>query len=225
MSSALLFLHGWASDSKIWNKQRNYFNGYEIIAPELDLETLNQNADKAYALCRDKENIVIIAWSMGWLAALKLLEYKNLDIKSVVSISGMPKFISEDYIENGVKSSEIRALRLALKKDFIAALNRFYAQHKIPLNAVDFVVKKDLLIKQLDILEREDLRKNLALIKCPVLFIGGASDILCPAQMQNYMASCVKNSIVKIMENSAHAPFLEKDKEIGGLIYEFTNNT
>ncbi|MCM8779739.1 MAG: alpha/beta hydrolase [Candidatus Omnitrophica bacterium] len=224
MPETLLFLHGWASDFKIWHKQRGYFKGCEIIAPQIDLETLGQNADKVYALCKTKKDIVIVAWSMGWLVALKLLEYKKIDIKAMVSIAGTPKFISEDYIQNGVRRSEVRALRLALKKDFIPALNRFYAQHKIPLNAADFFFRKDSLIRQLDILEKEDLRKNLGLIKCPVLFIGGAGDMLCPIEIQNYMASCVNNSVVAIMKNSAHAPFLEEDKEVGRLIYAFTNN-
>ncbi|MCM8763345.1 MAG: alpha/beta hydrolase [Candidatus Omnitrophica bacterium] len=214
----LVFIHGWASSPEVWYKQKEYFKKYNILLPELDLDNLKDNADKIYSLCKGKGNLAIIAWSMGWLVTLKLMEYFPLDIKALVSICGTPKFISEDYLDGGIRRQQLRALRLALKKDFTSALNRFYQQHRIPLRAENFLNKKELWIKQLDILEKEDLRKNLSLIECPTLFITGQDDMLSPISLQNYMSNYVKNSVIRVVEFSAHAPFIDNSKEINNFI-------
>ncbi len=130
MHRTLLFLHGWASRPDIWQRQKDYFKDCDVLLPELDADNLRDLAQRVYDLCKDKENITVIAWSMGWLVALKLLEYK-LDICCLVSIAGTPKFISEDYVNQGIKKSELRALRAGLKKDFVPCLNNFYQQHRI----------------------------------------------------------------------------------------------
>jgi pimeloyl-ACP methyl ester carboxylesterase len=220
MKKTLLFLHGWASNPSIWEKQVENFKDCDILTPDTSLyESLDEMAKNIYPLCKNAKNLIIIAWSMGWLAVLKVLEYSGLDIKALVSICGTAKFISGDYIKDGIKASELRALRMGLKKDFVATLDNFYAQHRIPLDAGSLAKKKDLCLKQLDILEKEDLRKNLPLIKCPALFMTGRDDTLCPVSVLEYMSSRVKGSQAKIIEGAGHAPFVKK--EVNYFIEEF----
>ncbi|MDD5043952.1 MAG: alpha/beta hydrolase [Candidatus Omnitrophica bacterium] len=221
----LLFLHGWASDSRVWYKQKAYFKDYEIILPELDAENINEISDKVHSLCIGKEDLTVIAWSMGWLVALKLLEYQGLNIKAMVGISATPKFINDDYIEQGIGVEELRALRMQLKKDFVFALNNFYRQNYIPLSADLFLAKKELFIKQLEIVEKEDLRNNLSLIKCPALFVGSDNDKICPLAVQEYMRARVDGAVVKIMPKAGHAPFLYNFNEVNSLINEYANHT
>lgn len=221
MDRTLVFLHGWASGPDIWQKQREYFKQYNVIARQLRSDNLESIAEDIYSVCRKIENLIIIGWSMGWLAALKLPEYKDLDIKGMISICGTPKFISDDYVFGGIGLNELRALRAALKKDFTTALNNFYSQHDIPQRAEPRISNKDLYIKQLEILEKEDLRSNLSLINCPALFIAARNDILCPVAVQEYMSSHVKNSQLEVIEDTTHAPFWDKETEVNDLIEEF----
>jgi len=225
MPDTLLFLHGWASGPEIWNKQREYFKECNVLTPELDLNNLKEISDKIYSLCKGEDSLIVVAWSMGWLTALKMLEYAQLNIKAMVSICGTAKFVSDDYIKDGVSASELRALRIGLRRDFISVLNNFYKRNQIPLDAGNLHTKKDLYIKQLDILEKEDLRINLKLIKCPTLFISADNDVLCPTAVQNYMSNSVTGSSVQVITDAGHAPFIRKHKEVNQLLDEFTNRT
>jgi len=221
MQKTLIFLHGWAACADVWQRQREYFREYKVFTPELYLDNLNALTKEIYRLCKDKENIVIVGWSMGWLVVLRLLEYAIRPC-CLISIAGTPKFISEDYLgKNGIKKSEFRAFRLNLKKDFVRGINIFYNLHGIPQFSKQLLHKKDLVLRQLNILEKEDLRRNLALIKCPVLFIAGQKDKLCPPAIARYMARQVNCAQISIIKDAAHAPFWQRAKEVNLLMGNF----
>ncbi len=59
------------------------------------------------------------------------------------------------------------------------------------------------------------------MIRCPSLFIVGSNDKLCPLAIQFYMSSRVKGSVVEIIKDSSHAPFVERDTEVNNLIANF----
>lgn len=220
--NTLLFLHGWATDGSVWKKQREYFSkNYKIITPDLHSGSLADLDRQLYALASVEDALVVIGWSFGWLVTLKLLAHADLNIKGLVSVCGTPKLISNDYIKDGVKAADLIALRRSLKENFVGTLSNFFATHKVTYNAQDVSSRKDISLKQLDILEKEDLRANLDLIKVPALFIAGEKDILCPAYVAQYMHARVEGSELQIIKDAFHTPFIERCEEFNRTLADF----
>ena len=200
---ALLFLHGFGVNSRIWKQQFKYFSDrHQVIALDLpghgrsDWQNISLQAiasDVAFILrelgCSE---VGIIASSFGGLVALKLLEIEPSLIKFFVFAGSQPKFCRSDDYPFGLDRERIHKLAGQLEGDYPVMVQIFFrslfTRHEREtrrfkwiqtFRKTDYVPQKEALMNLLGILEHADLRETFAGLTLPVLFANGTEDYIC----------------------------------------------
>jgi len=76
----------------------------------------------------------------------------------------------------------------------------------------------------LNILEKADLRDRLASMICPVQFVTGTEDYICPRAIMDWVASHAYNARFDFIEGCGHLPFLVEAKEYNRLLEDVLLN-
>ncbi len=228
----LVFLHGWGTDSRVWQRQVEYFS-QDYCALTLDLpghgksaweekkDFLSYTKEYIISLCK-KYNLgepVLIGWSFGCLLLFKLAEDSSFKIGSLVLVAGTPEFVTTDGFPFGFNLKNIRFLRKQINHNLKLALQEFHNSFFTSQEKKDTYLpgepfpKKEALLSTLDILKRSDFRKSLSKIDIPTLIICGEKDPLISQEASVYMYRIIKNSSLVIIKGSGHLPFLTKPEE------------
>ncbi|MBF0511888.1 MAG: hypothetical protein HQL13_06130, partial [Candidatus Omnitrophica bacterium] len=73
----------------------------------------------------------------------------------------------------------------------------------------------------LDILEKEDLRDYLGAVACPLQFITGDEDYICPHHIMDWVKSHCPRARFDFMPHSGHLPFLIETEAYNELLGNF----
>ena len=73
----------------------------------------------------------------------------------------------------------------------------------------------------LDILEKTDLRDRLSSMICPLQFITGSEDYICPRPIMDWVAAHTPNARFDFMQGCGHVPFLVETQEYNRLLKDF----
>lgn len=235
MAKTLIFIHGWASSSQIWQGQKDYFSSkdYEVISPDISpAKDIKEAASLVNTAIKGKKDFVLIGWSLGWLAALELL--KNLLAeaeprllpKGLVAVNSTPKLIDDGYLGVGPTKTHLAKMIRDCSHNPEKMLDDFYKGiltdtakdmlKGIKLKDVDY----DTLIYGLYILRDCDYRNFISEINIPTLIIVGAKDKICSPQASEYMHSRIKHAQLRILD-CGHMPFLDKASEFNTIIENF----
>jgi pimeloyl-ACP methyl ester carboxylesterase len=76
----------------------------------------------------------------------------------------------------------------------------------------------------LGILEKADLRDRIASVICPLQFITGSQDYICPRVIMDWVADHTYNARFDFIEGAGHLPFLVETKEYNRLLEDFLLN-
>ncbi|MBI3752794.1 MAG: alpha/beta fold hydrolase [Deltaproteobacteria bacterium] len=144
----LLFLHGWATDSSIWQHQiEELSKDYEVIAIDLpghsekdrwDEPTLQPAIEKVINKISDFKSairnpqsayIVAVGWSLGGQAILEMAASAPDLFKAVILVASSPCLVARKDFPWGQPPGVAKRMLKDVKKDFINAMKRFY-----PLN-------------------------------------------------------------------------------------------
>src|SRR3989339_1029127 len=211
MSTALLFINGFATDASIWELQTDVME--DIVQKD------KNSSDKEY---------VVVGWSMGAFDAVKFY-FRNKDkVKGLVLVSATPKFTNSNEYELGLPLSVLKTLERRIKADFEGGINYFYSLifngGKIhPLIKSLPKPNKTKIFADLERLKTEDMRDLLSQIEVPVLLIHGDQDQICLPSASGYMRDKIPNAQLEIFEGVAHAPFLEEPEKFNQILKEFVN--
>jgi len=239
----ILFIHGWGSSSLIWNKQIDYFSkNHTVITIDLsghgssspnDEYSLDGFSDDIMFFINSLKlwDITVVGWSMGGMVTIKLLTKLKKYIESIVLVSSTPKFISDNGYDLGLPALIANKLKRDIKTNYPGAIKTFYnllfkgesnieAHKSFVLNEVT-PPDPDVACKTLEELERADLRNYLATIEIPALIIHGGLDEICRPQASEFMHKKIKKSVLKIIPNAAHAPFLTQSDLFNTMLMEF----
>lgn len=242
----LLFVHGWATDSRIWKYQLEAFsNDYGAIAIDLpghvsndkwSEPTLKPAIEKillSTVHCSLATGFIGIGWSLGGQALLETA-VKNPDtFKGLVLIGTAPKFVADGTFPYGQPQAVAKRMLKDLKKDFTKTMERF-----LPLNFTEDELSRpearwfielyssiksfrDSVVTALEALLAIDLRDIIPHIKIPVLIIHGEKDNVCPVDTGRYLAENLSDARLEIFKDAGHAPFLTKHKEFNSLVKGF----
>ncbi|MCL6582456.1 MAG: alpha/beta hydrolase [bacterium] len=249
-SAPLIFLHGWGSTAKIWQRQATYFTATRrpVLVPDYLLQTcrgpsffitpltLNNLTDELFALCRRRSlaAVHLIGWSLGGMIALKFaFRFPDL-VNSITLVATTPKFVADDSFPDGIGRGELRLLRSRLLRDRLFAFSSFhqllFADQELSeplvlkirdLLKTDQPISDQALVEGLNILEDEDLRPHLPYIKSPALIIHGQKDRLCPVAAAHYLHQQIPCSQLRILPDCGHIPFLTREEEFNQILEEF----
>ena len=114
----LLFIHGWATDSRIWKYQLEEFsNDYEVIAIDLpghgsndkwSEPTLKSAVEKVLSTINPTSHIphltscfIGIGWSLGGKVLLEIAANNPCFFKGIILIASSPCFVAKDDFTAG----------------------------------------------------------------------------------------------------------------------------
>jgi pimeloyl-[acyl-carrier protein] methyl ester esterase len=241
-----LLIHGWGMNSAVWN---NVASALSVDFPErfiqaVDLPGFGYSAeielDEDYnsKMLADwlkpmvmQKLTTVIAWSMGGLPAIDLLEQCPGQIERLILVASSPKFVQdEDWLE-AVEPEIFESFCQSLSDDPQATLRRFLAiqtmgsktaredirtlQEALATrgNANQFALRKGL-----EMLLIED--KRVQMIKnrgVPVDLICGERDTLVKLEAQKLLAQQANVSIYSI-PGAGHAPFISHPNEFQAIL-------
>lgn len=244
----LLFIHGFAGSSRLWEQQIAYFNsGFQTVSVDLPghgqsswmegnlLDIAKRVRVLSDALGLYKMNIV--ASSFGGLVALELYRLVPDNIARISFVGSIPKFARTDAYPAGLDINKIRTLSQQFERDYAFILDVFFRSlfTMKERDSEQFKNVKALRMKEslpdpralkayLDILEKADLRDRLSKVGCPVQFITGDEDYICPRAVMEWVQDHMHNARLDFIPGCGHLPFLTKPKEYNGLLENFLIN-
>lgn len=211
--TSLLFLHGFATNSKVWDAQVKEFSKDFTI--HFDTEDLDP-----------EEKLIVIGWSMGGIAAIKYCLQNKDRVKGLVLISAFPKFLKSDDFPLGLSPALMRNLEKKLETSFTNGLKFFYEMIMPDKNSQHLladITPKDRgqILEDFEQLKTVDIREKLKEINTPTLIIHGNKDQIVPIESAEYLAKHIKNAQMYIFEDVGHAPFIERTKYFNQCLRQF----
>jgi non-heme chloroperoxidase len=211
--SALLFIHGFATPSQVWQSQIQEFSrDFEVIADPSEIDRYQE--------------VFLVGWSMGGWRALDLWQENQKRIKGIVLVSAFAKYVQSDDYPCGTPLALLQKLEKRFLSDYRTGITYFYDlifkdknQHYLieKLPVPDKIKLKWWFYKLRDV----DKRDVLPQINVPVLIIQGDSDKIVSPASAMYLKEKIKNSEVHTLPNVGHAPFFEEKEKFNLILKEF----
>jgi len=245
----LLFVHGWATDNTVWERQTAAFSDrYRCLAPNLPghgsgLHWSDPTIGPAVgmilcALESEKETFgetVAVGWSLGAQVILQAALLKPGCFKAVVLVGATPRFVKAKDYPWGQSRGVTGRMEKDLKRDFAATLNGFYALNFTPREAVtdearDFVTHYEArsaalhqasLLAALGALVTTDLREETHRLTVPALIIHGDADQIVPHGAGALLAEKLPNARLDTFHETGHIPFLTQEERFESAVDNF----
>lgn len=243
----LVVLHGWGLNANVWQpllpKLEQQFRvhcvdlpGYgdspwpagDPVSLEHYVELLAPHLPEQFHL---------LGWSMGGLIASEFALQHPLRVRSLTTVASSPRFVEDDEWP-GMKASVLTLFQKQLKDDFEKTVARFLAIQAMgsPNARADAKLIKELVFTKplpdlealrggLKLLESCDLRGQLAHLSCPLWRVYGALDTLVPPSTASKVEALVPASAHWVVDNAAHAPFLNHAASFVERLAAFTKAT
>ncbi len=242
---ALVFIHGWGMDGRIWRQQIKHFSEkFQVISLDLpghgksswqkvDLKTMVMDIKKLLEALEIKK-VNFVGSSLGGLVMLKYYEAFPKDVSRMIFVGSMPKFSkSEDY-PFGLDVPKMRKLGDQVEDAYPAIVDVFFrslfTREERESRRFKWMQKfrrttdapmQASLIEYLDILEQEDLRNVLPTIAVPAQFMNGREDQICTFDAVEFIKTLLPQAHYHYFEKCGHFPFLSKAYEFNEVLDQF----
>lgn len=242
---AVLLIHGFAGSGHWWKAQQEALEKYHQVIT-IDLPGHGQSgwmpvtlAEMAIDLrqvlrAAGATQITVVASSFGGLIALELYRLMSSDIMRMSFVGSMPKFARGPQYPAGLDIDRIRTLSGQFDGNYVSILDIFFRslftmkerdsarfQEIKKMRAEEMLPQRDALKHFLDMMEKTDLRDRLSSVICPLQFISGREDYICPPAIMGWIGEHAYNARIDIMEGCGHLPFLTDVKEYNRLLEDF----
>lgn len=181
-------------------------------------ETLDHDVRRNHVytvLSEIREPLVLHAWSMGTLFALKAAEVFSDKVLAVIVLSGFATFTQIKHIP-GTDPRQLSAMQKALERDMDGTLRGFAQAVVAPAEASDEDIERyvenakeagaETLARGLEVLASADMTELLPSIKAPLLAFHGDADRIIPPSAGVYIARSVPNGKFRLLEGVGHHP-------------------
>ncbi|MFQ5901179.1 MAG: alpha/beta fold hydrolase [Thermodesulfobacteriota bacterium] len=239
----VIFIHGWATNSKVWLYQKPILEALRAVAIDLPghvgadkwyESSFRPGIEKLQGLIGG-EDTVAIGWSLGGNLLLSLAIQGCENLKGIVLIGSSPSFIKRPHFSHGQSRTLVMRMKKDLKKAFHITLDRFYRtnfseaerknsayqNHLEVLRSTQEGLIKDDMIHILDTLIAEDMVKDVSSINIPALLIHGSLDIVCPVGASYYLLKELPIGELMVMDGAGHCPFITRHKEFNAAVKGF----
>lgn len=244
----ILFIHGFGGSGQWWGRQAEFLKrDFQVITINLPghgksawmpVSLLDMAVDLRQLIrSLGIDHLSMVASSFGGLVALELYRLMPEAVMRMSFVGSIPKFARGDNYPAGLDINKIRTLSGQFDGDYASILDIFFrslftAKER---DGANFKWIKELRQQQvlpqrealkcfLDILEKADLRDRLASVICPLQFVTGAEDYICPAAIMEWVSQHTHNARFDVMAQCGHLPFLTEVTEYNRLLEDFFMN-
>ena len=244
----LVFIHGFGGSLRWWDNQvASFEKDFHVL--RLDLPGHGESSWKPSTLlsmARDIKQILedqhmmrvnLVASSFGGLIALELFRLMHEDVSRISFVGSLPKFARSASYPAGLDIDKIRKLNSQFDRDYVVVLDMFFrslftlkereskAFEKVKeIRQSEKVPHEEALKSFLDILEKTDSRDRLSATVCPVQFITGTEDYICPKEAMEWVQEHMLNARLDFIEGCGHLPFLTEVEQYNDLLENFLIN-
>jgi pimeloyl-[acyl-carrier protein] methyl ester esterase len=236
----LVLLHGWAMHGGIFaplvDALAPHFrvhvvdlpgHGASRDEPRFDL------ADSARRIAAATPRALWLGWSLGGLVALRAALDIPAQVRGLVLVAASPRFVTAADWPHGTGAQVFGEFAHELARDYRHAIERFLALETLGSAHAQACLRelRRLVFERGDpqaaalrdglaVLDRTDLRADLARLPCASLWIAGRRDRLVPPAALRWAA--LHAPLGRYLEfNSGHAPFLEHAQAIADALVAF----
>ena len=231
---SILLMHGSGLTHIVWSLHEQFYasQGFNVLSVDLpghgnsegpSLESIGQISNWVKSLMNvlGIKRIIIIGHSQGSLVGIDFASrYPDL-ISSLVLVAGSYKMpVNQDLIDYAEAGDE-KAVLLMMKWGYEGS------KAFIGGNPVKKIINSSRDIREILAVDLnacnnyKDGKESLEKINCPTLCIFGDLDKMVPLEVGNKMASMIKNSEKKIINNCGHMIIFEKAFEMRKTVKEF----
>ena len=232
--SSILLMHGSGLTHIVWSLHEQFYasHGFNILSVDLpghgnsegpSLKSIEEISDWVKSLMNvlGIKKIIIIGHSQGCLVGIDFASrYPNL-INDLVLVAGSYKMpVNQDLIDYAEAGDE-KAILLMMKWGYEGS------KAFIGGNPVKKIINSSREIREVLAVDLNACKnyksgkESLEKINCPTLCIFGDLDKMVPLEVGNKMASMIKNSEKKIINNCGHMIIFEKAFEMRKIVKEF----
>ncbi len=243
-SPPIVFISGYTSDHNLWKPfAEKLAEKHEILV--FDNQGIGKTEDKDEELTAwkmaenvkalvDKLNLkkpILVGYAMGGNIALAYAILFPDELTQLVMLSSTAKWSSEavEYVKtlyDAQKDGETKThYKLLYDKCFGDQYKEktSFKEFTELMNSAPKIQKLSDNLRQINVLEKFDAEERLSEVKVPVLVISPEEDFLAPPKDGELLVKGIKNAKQIIIENTGHAPFLERPSVIAELLQENLN--
>jgi|ERR1700722_7780796 len=236
----LVLIHGWAMHGGIFeplaNILRENFRLHVVDLPghgfSRDDTTELDPHRCADALIDKVPRAIWIGWSLGGLVSLSAALSYPKRLCGIVEIAASPRFLeSSDW--HGVAQSTFEQFERGLRDDYRVVVERFLALEVLGSPNAQTQLRQlrlrvfergapaiEALKQGMQILERVDMRSNMAQLAIPNLWIAGRRDRLVSPEAMKWSAQ--QNPMGRFLELPfGHAPFVADATDVANAVTQF----
>lgn len=245
---AILLIHGFGGSGQWWHHQQEFLNrDFHVVTVDLPGHghsawmpvTLNDMAKDMGQLMQNfgDINFSIVAASFGGLIAHELYRHMPERVMRISFVGSIPKFARSDNYPAGLDIERIQILSQQFEGDYGAVLDIFFRslftmkerhserfKQLKDLRATEKLPHKEALLSFLKILEVADVRDLTSKIICPLQYITGQEDYICPRPIMDWIKEHSYNARFEYMKDCGHLPFLTDVEEYNRLLEDFLLN-
>lgn len=234
----LVFVHGWAMSSAVWQKQLEHFapRGYAVYAVDLPGHgdtpppegplTIRRcgEALAGFLLRHHLTNAALVGWSLGSMAVCHAALLAPDRVSQIAIVAGTPRFSAAEGEESwGTPLAKGRWFGRQMRGSFGPALETFVmsffsAEEGLPPKDAAWI--KSLLLAKtpdtraalelLDDLLAADIRAEVARLGVPSLILHGQDDRIIPSGVTKVWSALLASSATALLPGCGHLPFLTR---------------
>lgn len=242
----LTLIHGWASESEVWQSwAKKYFaDDYQLTLIDLpgfgqspalaNSDTLLDDWIEALNQALPNQPTHLIGWSLGGLLAQQLaLKYPN-KVKSLICMASTPRFTQNDGWQKSVSPTIIADFIKAVQIETNSLLKKFWRlQFQGSDQARDLMKRFGKQMAMLNtpslqglqqglfLLRDMDNRADLTRIQAPTLWVLGEKDPLIPIDIRANLADLQPQARIETIAGGSHIPFFSEPKATAQAITQF----
>ena len=235
----ILFIHGWGFNGKIWEDFVKIFMSKENCV-FLNLYECIENANGDFKMAaknlldEHKDVDLIISWSLGCYLAKEFELLTKINSIKMVYVSYSPRFMKSRLWDFGFEQNTIDKLRDNLSTDLIKTLKNFYllilGNYKNKKEIYKRIIANINLMAQVDfnnlstglkIIQDSDYRNFCTHKGVRNLYIYGDNDDICPPEMRKFVEVLEPISVIKVISESSHIPFLTNPEDFFKILKEY----
>ncbi len=176
----------------------------------------------------------LVGWSLGAQFALRAAALAPARIARLVLISATPRFVRSEDWPHGIDAGALQDMQARLAHDYRGTVSDFLELQVRGSRDADATLRSlraallrhgapqpAALAAGLALLERTDLRSQLASIRVPTLVIAGQYDRVTPPAAGAALAALLPQARYLPLKRAAHAPFLSHQEELLPALREF----